>query len=65
MVDETVTLLEIDGEPVKTLGGGDLHNRNCLRCLHPEIYETYRHLEKVGTYNAQLTHRKNEVLNHG
>lgn len=35
LVDETITHLEINGEIVKELGSGDLHNRNCLRCTEP------------------------------
>lgn len=46
LVDETVTHLEIDGEIVKQLGGGDVHNRNCLKCTYPAIYEDYRHLDE-------------------
>jgi len=46
LVDETITHLEIDGEIVKELGSGDLHNRNCLRCAEPHIYEDYKHLDK-------------------
>jgi hypothetical protein len=46
LVDETITHLEIAGEIVKELGSGDLHNRNCLRCTHPDIYEDYKHLDE-------------------
>lgn len=46
LVDETITHLEIEGEIVKELGSGDLQNRNCLRCTHPEIYEDYEHLDE-------------------
>lgn len=56
-VDETVTLPEIDGKPIKTLGSGG---------LHPEIYETYRHLE--GTARDVTSYQfieKSEVLNYG
>ncbi|MBP1741233.1 MAG: hypothetical protein H6Q48_3526, partial [Deltaproteobacteria bacterium] len=45
LVDETITHLEINGEIVKELGTGDLYNRNCLRCTHPDIYEDYAHLD--------------------
>jgi hypothetical protein len=46
LVDETITHLEIDGEIVKELGTGDLHNRNCPRCTEPHIYEDYKHLDE-------------------
>ena len=46
-VDETITHLEIDGEIVKQLGSGDLHNRNCVRCANPEQYDEYRHFDKT------------------
>jgi hypothetical protein len=46
LVDETITHLKINGELVKELGTGDLHNRNCLRCAHPEIYDDYAHLDE-------------------
>jgi predicted nucleic-acid-binding Zn-ribbon protein len=46
LVDETITHLEINGEIVKELGSGDLHNRNCLRCTHPEIYQDYVQLDE-------------------
>ena len=46
LVDETITHLEIAGEIVKQLGSGDLHNRNCLRCTHPDIYADYAHLDE-------------------
>jgi len=46
LVDETITHLEINGEIVKELGSGDLHNRNCLRCADPEIYKDYMHLDE-------------------
>ena len=45
LVGETITHLEIDGEIVKELGTAALHNRNCLRCTHPEIYKDYMHLD--------------------
>jgi len=45
LVDETITHLEIDGEIVKELGSGDLHNRNCLRCTDLDFYEDYAHLD--------------------
>lgn len=45
-VDETTTHLEVDGELVKQVGDGDLHNRNCVRCTYPEQYEDYRHLDE-------------------
>jgi len=41
-VDETITHLEVDGETVKELGSGHLHNRNCVRCNYPEQYEAYK-----------------------
>ena len=44
LVDETSTHLEGDGEIVKELGSGDLHNKNFLRCAHPDIYEDYKHV---------------------
>ena len=44
-VDETITHLEIDGEIVKQLGSGDLHNRNCVKCINPKQYEEYRHFD--------------------
>ena len=46
LVDETITHLEIDGEIVKELGSGGLHNRNCLCYLPPEIYKNYKHLDE-------------------
>ena len=46
-VDETITHLEIDGEIVKQLGSGDLHNRNCVRCVNSEQYDEYRHFDKT------------------
>ena len=46
LVDETITHLEVEGETIKELGSGDLHNRNCLRCTHPDIYEDYKHLDE-------------------
>jgi hypothetical protein len=46
LVDETITHLEIDGEIVKELGSGDVKDRNCLRCSHPEIYKDYKHLDE-------------------
>ena len=45
LVDETITHLEIDGEIVNELGTGDLHNRSCLKCTHPNLYEDYKHLD--------------------
>lgn len=47
LVDETITHLEVDGETVKELGSGDLHDRNCLRCSHPELYEDFKGYEEV------------------
>ena len=41
-VDETVTRLEVGGEIVKHLGNGDLHNKNCVRCRFPELYDEYK-----------------------
>jgi hypothetical protein len=46
LIDETITHLDIDGEIAKELGSGGLHNRNCLRCTHPEIYEVYNQLDE-------------------
>ena len=46
LVDETITHLEVDGETVKQLGGGDLHNRNCIRCRYPKIYEDFKCYEE-------------------
>lgn len=45
-VDETITLLQIDGQIGKQLGDGNLHNRNCVRCAYPELYENYRHFDE-------------------
>jgi hypothetical protein len=45
LIGETLTHLEIAGEIVKQVGNGDLHNRNCLRCTHPEIYKEYAYLD--------------------
>ena len=45
-VDETITHLEIDGEIIKQIGSGDLHNRNCVRCTFPEQYEEFMDLEQ-------------------
>lgn len=47
LVDETSTYLEVDGELVKQVGGGELHNRNCVRCTYPEQYGQYKYLEGV------------------
>jgi len=44
LVNETITHLEVDGELAKQLGGGDLHNWNCLRCNHPDLYKDFKHL---------------------
>jgi hypothetical protein len=46
LVDETTTHLEIAEEIVKELGTGDLHNRNCLKCTHPDLYQDYKHLDE-------------------
>ncbi|MFH1110745.1 MAG: hypothetical protein V1790_16345 [Planctomycetota bacterium] len=40
LVDETCTHVEIDGEIVKTYLG-DLCNRNCMRCVYPEVYRDH------------------------
>ena len=45
LLDETVTHLEVGGEIVKELGSGDLHNRNCLKCTLPELYEEFKGYE--------------------
>jgi hypothetical protein len=58
-VDETITHLEIDGEIVKELGTRSLHNRNCLRCKHPEIYKDYKHLDQ----GAELFRERRCCLN--
>lgn len=47
LVDETITHLEVDGEIIKQVGGGDLHNRNCVRCTYPEEYDEYKHLDET------------------
>jgi hypothetical protein len=39
LVDETVTHLEINAEIIKQISGGDMHNRNCVKCTYP--IETY------------------------
>ncbi len=44
-VDETITHLEVDGQIIKQLGSGDLHNRNCVRCNYPEQYENYKNYD--------------------
>ena len=59
LIDETITHLDIDGEIVKKLGSGDLHNRNCLKCKHPEIYKDYKHLDK----EAELFRERRCCLN--
>ena len=46
LVDETITHIEVDGEIVKELGTGDLHDRKCVRCTHPDIYQDYKHLDE-------------------
>jgi hypothetical protein len=44
-VDDTVTYLEVDGEIIRELGCGDLHNRNCVRCTYPERYKDFEDWE--------------------
>jgi len=51
-VDDTVTYLEIDGELVKQLGGGDLNNRNCVRCIFPNQYKAYNYLKSHSKCNC-------------
>jgi len=46
VVDETASYIEVNGEIVKHVGGGDLHNRNCIRCTYPEQYKDYRYLDE-------------------
>jgi len=46
LVDETVTHLEVDGEIIKQVGSGDLHNRNCIKCIYPEQYENYKNYDE-------------------
>ena len=46
-VDETTTHLEVGGEIIRQLGSGDLHNRNCIRCLNPEMYEAFKHYDEA------------------
>jgi predicted nucleic-acid-binding Zn-ribbon protein len=46
LVDETTTHFEIDGQIGKQLGNGHLHNRNCVRCAYPELYENYSHFDE-------------------
>ena len=45
-VDDTSTYLEVDGELVKQLGGGDLSNRNCVRCNYPDQYKDFKHFDE-------------------
>ena len=41
----------VDGELVKELGCGDLHNRNCVRCTYSKQYNEYKHFdEKLFSY---------------
>jgi predicted nucleic-acid-binding Zn-ribbon protein len=47
VVDETASYIEVDGEIVKKVGSGDLHNRNCVRCTYPEEYEEYKYLDEL------------------
>ena len=47
LLDETITHLEVDGEIVKEFGSGDLHNRNCLRCTNPALYEDFKGYEEA------------------
>jgi hypothetical protein len=44
-VDEITTQLEVDGEIDKQLSGGDLHNRNCVRCNYPVRHKDNKHLD--------------------
>lgn len=42
LADEAITYLVVDGEIRKTYDGdGTLCNVNCLRCLHPDLYEQW------------------------
>ena len=45
-VDDTSTYLEVDGELVKQLGGGDLSNWNCVRCNYPAQYKDFKHFDE-------------------
>jgi hypothetical protein len=47
VVDETASYIEVNGEIVKHVGGGDLHNRNCVRCTYLEQYEDYKYLDEM------------------
>ena len=47
VVDETVSYIEVDGEIVKHVSSGDLHNRNCVRCTYPEQYEDYKYFDEI------------------
>ena len=47
VVDETASYIEVNGEIVKQVGGGDLHNRNCVRCTYPEEYKEYKYLDEL------------------
>ena len=47
LVDETITHLEVGGEIIKQVGGGDLHNRNCVKCTYPEEHDEYKHLDET------------------
>ena len=59
LVDENISHLELDREIVKELGSGDLHNRNCLRCTHPDLYEDYKHLDE----EAEMYRKRRCCLN--
>ena len=45
-VDETVTLVQVDGEIVKTFQG-DLSNANCVKCTYPKVYPEYQDFDEV------------------
>ena len=45
-IDELNTHLEVDGEIGKQLGDGELLNRNCVRCVYPELYENYKKFDE-------------------
>jgi hypothetical protein len=44
LIDETITIVEVDGELGKQIGPGELNNRNCVKCTYTDQYETYKYL---------------------
>ena len=46
VVDESASYIEVNGEIVKKVSSGDLHNRNCVRCTYPKQYKEYRDLDQ-------------------